>query len=481
MNRLFLVFVLALLGSFFSSAASADTFNSIINNIVRSTPGITNVAINGGVRVTAAGAVDVAAGGLVIPVATSVAADVSAASIAAGAARIAFRAIPWVGAALVVAEVANQVSKDNISICPPPDFFCKKVSGAGGYYNDYQPGIGYGSAQSVGAAAVAYLYSANHCTSAGQDFCPDASSMTCSDTARGWRCDNLRSTAYPSLSGYRDVDATTHPDVVSPATSSDLQASLNKQFQVDAGIALRMKQQMDLVSQQNLGTEPPINMSNSPITVSSPPVSAPADIISTTTLTNPDGSTSTVVVRAQTTVTPQIDSNGTIQNPGVKFPSNTVTTTTTTNNTTNATNVTTNTTNNPPSLPVEKLQLPTDYNREATQKAILQQLDGSLSPDLPADQDARAKSDAAKTDKSLADKFTEIPSLFSNDKLLWFSWVWTPPVGSCSPSDYTGTVHGYSVAFDVCPLVSRVRELVGFIFAIFGALSIYTNLFRKAS
>jgi len=63
------------------------------------------------------------------------------------------------------------------------------------------------------------------------------------------------------------------------------------------------------------------------------------------------------------------------------------------------------------------------------------------------------------------------------DKSGWFSWLWTPPVGECHP--YAGTVHGYAVSWDLCPTVNNIRDVLGWLFAMFGAMTVYGQLFRR--
>jgi hypothetical protein len=71
----------------------------------------------------------------------------------------------------------------------------------------------------------------------------------------------------------------------------------------------------------------------------------------------------------------------------------------------------------------------------------------------------------------------DIKSAINTDKNLWFSWVWTPPVGQChNPS---GSVSGFAVNWDICSTVEDFRDLLGFLFAIFTAWDTYNVMFRK--
>jgi hypothetical protein len=114
-----------------SGAVATDGgFQRIMNGIVRGTPGTTNVPISGGgVRTTSTGNVGVTARGISVNVPTSVVADFSRKAIIKGAARVAVRAVPWVGTGLVVNDIANAIKDSGIKTCPPPDFFCMPDDG----------------------------------------------------------------------------------------------------------------------------------------------------------------------------------------------------------------------------------------------------------------------------------------------------------------------------------------------------------------
>jgi hypothetical protein len=137
----------------------------------------------------------------------------------------------------------------------------------------------------------------------------------------------------------------------------------------------------------------------------------------------------------------------------------------------------TNTTNNT-TAPVQPL--PTDYNREATQLAVKEDLDK-----LVAGTGARDSPDFAKDvedkktamDKGITDFTDAIPGQFAESKGNWFSWVWSPPVGNCTP--YQGNVHGKSVTWDVCPYVANVRDVIGWLFALYGAWTVYNQMFKR--
>jgi len=123
-----------------------------------------------------------------------------------------------------------------------------------------------------------------------------------------------------------------------------------------------------------------------------------------------------------------------------------------------------------------KLDLPTDYNREATQQKLV---DAITAPTAAAMPDQAALVDAAKA-KALTDSAaiqTGIQDGYGIDKGLWFSWVWTPPVGNCTPT--TGTISGTEVSIDYCGYVQTFKDIGGWLFALYGAWTTYGQLFRR--
>jgi len=193
-----------------------------------------------------------------------------------------------------------------------------------------------------------------------------------------------------------------------------------------------------------------------------------------------------------TTITPT--SNGFSVEQRMQSTSNNQTTTTinniTINNAGQVTNIYTTTVPggielaSPTATPVSSgsspIQFPTDYNRETTQQAVKSKLDdiqaGTGAPDNP---DFQAQLEQKKTDmnQEITEKLEAVPGQYSGDKGSWFSWVWTPPVGNCSP--WISTIHGQSVSWDVCPYVEKVRDVIGFLLALFGGWSVYNEMFRR--
>ena len=211
------------------------------------------------------------------------------------------------------------------------------------------------------------------------------------------------------------------------------------------------------------------------MTVNAPPVTTSERTVSTTQSQRPDGSTDTTTVTEKTTVTPT--TSGTTQGTTtITYPSSTTQTTTVTNNVTNNTTTTTTVVNNQPAESSTPSNFPNDYNKEVTQQQIAKELAGEGAPALPnMTQQVAENIDKNKTDLS---KLTDaLPTQFVTDKEKWFSWVWTPPMGECTPS--TGSVHGVAISLDICPTVSNIREALGWLFALIGAWTIYLEIFKR--
>lgn len=507
MNIRFLILFLFFLSS---SVNAATSFPQLMNDIIRGTPGMGTVVVDpaGSVVTTGSGSVNVPAGRLQIPVPTTVATKVSKAAVAKAAARVAVRAIPWVGTAMAVKEIADGIADQGVYPCPPPAFFCTASDASPETYAPITMYKGCGT-NPLGNCATWVETPAEACSnlatynslllqSDGAQLTwtvKGQSGLMCTITTEGnkntggkWGSNTVTYTLRTAnfcddmveASGSVCTRMVGDPNSLAPIEEEDFNEKLARKLNANHDWAVRMKQQMDAVARANPGMETPIDYTNVPVDIKASPVTGPETQVSTRTINNPDGTTSTETIKEQTTVTPKINPGGTVNNPQISYPSRTVSTTTTTNNVTNVTNVVTNNINNP--APEEKpdFEFPTDYNREATQKKILEQLDGSMISEVPADQEERQKREIDAVDTSLDEEFKKIPSAFQPDKDNWFSWVWSPPVGQCEPSMFSGFVSGIPVQLDICTWIDRIREVIGFIFAIFGAISIYTNLFRRA-
>jgi len=67
---------------------------------------------------------------------------------------------------------------------------------------------------------------------------------------------------------------------------------------------------------------------------------------------------------------------------------------------------------------------------------------------------------------------------YNDFKLMnWSTWIPVFPAASCSP--FTGTVAGNSVSIDVCPKIAMLNELIGWLFAVYGAWTVVSMVYRK--
>lgn len=155
----------------------------------------------------------------------------------------------------------------------------------------------------------------------------------------------------------------------------------------------------------------------------------------------------------------------------------TTTNTYTTNKQGDVINVATVTNNGPitniSSTPANPIEFPDDYNKELTQQKILTGEGAADHPDWATDIATKTAEEKQKIDA----KLDEIPGQFQADKNSWFAWIWTPPVGQCSP--FTGSVRGKSVTWDLCSYIANIRDIVGWLFAIAGTWLIYNEMFRR--
>jgi hypothetical protein len=198
----------------------------------------------------------------------------------------------------------------------------------------------------------------------------------------------------------------------------------------------------------------------------------------------------------QVTVTPNVDGGVTVStwapeapvtDPVTGQPQPTLGTlqSVTINNAGNVTNITNITNVGPPPAanttpaPVEPLVCGS-LSCESTQQqihtdttAIKTELIAAGAPTLP-DQTAVMQS-AKDEDKNQSDA---ISNAITTDTSFWTAWVWTPPAGTCTAP--SATLHGgVTVSFDYCPMVGNIKDVLGWLFAIFGSWHVWNVLFRR--
>jgi len=221
-----------------------------------------------------------------------------------------------------------------------------------------------------------------------------------------------------------------------------------------------------------------LHLASDTVTASAPAVNL-SPVVTTSQVSNADGSTSTRTVTETTTVAP-VQQGTTIANTTMVYPTTTTTTTTTVNNNTqvSTTDIVTKTEGAPQTVPsADSIKFPDDYNKEVTQLQVLDELKGGNAPPLPNQQQVVAN-EKVKSDTDLTKLSTDAKT-DQADKSAWFAWVWTPPVGSCSA--FSGNVHGFAVSVDVCPTINNIRDVIGFLLGLFASVSVYTELFKRNS
>jgi hypothetical protein len=318
-------------------------------NIVKGLPGVGTNAFGTGVVATSAGDILVQPSGLRVPV--TVAAQVEKAAIAKAAAKIAVRAVPFVGTAVALSDICT-------ILCPNG---YRQNPSSGAFEQIEQPSIP-GDAPGTGYMVNNTALSRANTTTAACDlymFQRDAQGKyVYAESAAGW-------TNVTSIVGTSSAPICKLTKTFTNGATSTSQFNMQKianyyvpkyvlatEVQTQADVLARMEQQAKFKSiydsiktdQRNYVGDWPDDYNpvkaTTPITVTAPPAVSPERTVKTTTKTNPDGSTETTTTKEKTVVNPTTTGT-TTGDSRTTFPTQTVTTSTTVNNTTNQT--TTNT------------------------------------------------------------------------------------------------------------------------------------------
>lgn len=473
-----IVLALSLLLPSFVAFAQVNTSSTqgIIQSLVRGGAGPTVNAVSSGVVATSNGTVLVNASGLKIPVPVSVAANVARGRIAAAALGCT-NPIGVILCASAAAALAKELRDVGLGYGPCPNgtyaFICKSAPAT--YDTYHYVYILFNTfakvSETTAGICAAYGYTLNP-NNAGCDRVEGTSSWYYSISGPYARC--------LDGSDYRNVEPACGGPAGPPVPASDAEMGASLQTRMDQDFAANKRLYDALKADQDAAekkqtvwpdTMNPIEQTT-PVTVTAPPVTAPERTVSTETKPLPDGSTETTVRRETTVVSPTVTGTP-IGDVSPSFPSTTTVTTSTTNNTTNITNTTTTTINNPSP---EKTDHPDDYARENTLQKVVDSLDTTNAPTL-ADQ-SKVVTDAKTQNQVDIDKLvTDAKNGVAADKSIWFSWVWSAPVGTCAP--FAGNVHGYSISFDLCPTIMNIRDVLGWLLGMFSAWTVYGQMFRK--
>lgn len=452
-----------------------------------------------GVTVTESGFATFAksGGANAIKVPVSLASDISKSAIgkAAGKAFIGARALAGpLGIALTGLAIYDAYKNSGLQPCPPPDFFCKFVDESKVLWaTPFAPcntGLGCTQDQTVSGYNAALLAGGNSPV-VFEKFDPVQGVGNEIGDARYTRvCFLLGKSEYEvcyPISGkigaaggkYIPVQDSDLVGIPIAKMDADTSGATSKMY-FDALAATAAK--MNPNGGYSVGTLTAEDMvpTGSPTIIKSLPYVAASEVVSTSTYKDANGVDQQKIISQQVVVTPSIAPGTSGASTQVIYNVGSTSTNTATNNLpnggANAPTVSTETssqaTNSANSLPTE---FPKDYNKEATQLLIQKQLEAVGAPEM-ADQgkvlsDATSKSD---TDLAQLRKDTETGQIGPGGI---FSWAWTPPIGTCSAA--SGTVHGYSVSWDICPTVLNIKAVLGWLMGIFALISIYGELFKS--
>jgi len=478
------------------SVGSAGTANTtrIINDIIRRTPGVTSRTTTGtGVTVSARGVTNVnGPRGLTIPIPDAASATIPAGRIAGGIAR-AIRVGSWVGvASVVIPWVAEQ---SGIKVCPPPDFFCKpspddtQIPQAQGGWSDYG---NTGSRELLpNGQAVCDLKEMKSPPAVYSNYREEYRPYEPVDSFNGkcpvWNVyPNKPSTfqryaSFPSssnaiacpdgwpLSGGQCVRP--NPKMV-PASETEIAGAVEKAMN---GNPTRVGQGYDAIS----GTGLPMFLPTDTVTVPTPQTVTAPRTVTVAQEAKPDGSLDTVTTTTDTVVKPKVEGN-TLGDAKITYPTTTTTTITRTNNVTNQTTTTTNVTNNylspapyPPAPPViefpafpepEKGEFPDDYNREVTQKSILQKIEEFTKPittTLP-DGNSEYESIQAKNEEGLG-----VVAGITPETVNVKNWFPSVPTTACVDPQVPVPLGSGTVTFPICTYVNTFSNLISGVIAFF--------------
>lgn len=133
---------------------------------------------------------------------------------------------------------------------------------------------------------------------------------------------------------------------------------------------------------------------------------------------------------------------------------------------------------------VPDIKFPDDYNREVTQAKINTGVDklhedlDSTNYTLPVPSAKSPAEMVAEENKKITDVLDGSVAAYDAFKNLdWATWVPVFPSGSCSP--ISGSVMGKTISWDICPKVSMLNELIGWLLNVFAAWSVVNLMLRK--
>lgn len=408
----------------------------------------------------------------------------AAAAAAARAATVARAAMGPVGAAWLGWQIYNEVKDSGVTICPPPDFFCKPTI------------VDYDRTQRGWIdAAVPYNDQAYRWT-IDQFIANKIASNNASNSANNYsltKTEELNLTPGPRLrftltnarNGFTTtvtliwwsgvINKTETPGA--PLTDAEVEKAVTDRIKADSsGAAAKKAYDAAMVAdvlmreagKQGL-PQSVMQPAGSESTLTTPPFTSPETVIGTKQIIDAQGNPQTVTNTSTTTVTPVV--NGTGHETSITY-----------NITYNTTNSTTTGPDTPPKVeketiiiriepdaapPQEQLEIPTDYNREVTQQSILEILRSwSQPPDgaLP-DGTAEVEEIQAKNAEGLA-----IVDDVSADGIGLSNWFPTVPTAPCVNPQIPNPVTGAMVSFPICGYVDTFSKFISGVICFFCVL-----------
>lgn len=463
--------------------------------IVAGTPGLPGYMVSGvndGVTLRTTGNVLVGApSGVRIPVPITAQATISKAAMAKAAAKFVARST-LIGAPFMAYDTYNWLKNEGMfpTCANNAAMFCTPATQASPYpyiWRETQQTSKQGTTPEAACMAANSLLSGGLAPYGTNQYGPTYTCRFANGSSSGYIVQQIGmcqsgyvlqgsnpATCVSDGTGLQEGQPVTEQEVITKLTGTNWDPLRSKKMH-DALVADRARSP-DVINDEDL--KPPA----SPLDWETPaPVLSPPAVTKEETINNTDGTTSTRRTTSQEKVETEKPAPSSIGTPASPtFRNSTISTTTITNNTTNVTTTESTTTTNhaPAQAAPQEVKIPTDYAREPTLQAIAKQLTGDGAKEMP---DQTAVIDAAKkdVDDKLKAARDAIPGAQEGeDKARFFSWVWTAPVGSCVPTPAVSTSAGV-VRWDICPTVNNIRDLMGWLFGMFGAIMIYNQIFRN--
>lgn len=400
----------------------------------------------------------------------------AAAAAAARAATVARAAMGPLGAAWLTWQIYNEVKDSGVTVCPPPDFFCKPNVID---YDRDQPGWFLSSGGTRNWTINEYI----------------ASRLSATESFRDkYEFHSLDTTPWPD--GRPAVEViliNTNTKVLSrqtkliynqgsvnkterqgdPLSDAEVEKAMIDRIKADSTGA-RAKKAYDAAMaadalMREAGKEgvpqSVMQPTGSQSTLTTPPVTTPDAVIGTKQIIDAQGNPQTVTNTATTTVTPVVSGSG--HETSITY-----------NITYNTTNSTTTGPDTPPkveketiiiriepeAVPPQDLEIPTDYNREVTQKSILEVLREFASPITEAIPTGETETGSIK---AANDEALQVATGIDAGSLGLTSWFPDIPTAQCVNPQVKTPITGDMVTVPICDAVNVFSRIVSGVLCFF--------------